>query len=108
MLCECRDRGELEKAIADARAGEREGVVLYYADGWMVKIKSDHYLRVKSLRPVLKRVLLGGKPVPMDDSERSRLVRTVLGKADPDRLTYRRAEFGEPDVDMTYVGSLID
>lgn len=108
VLCECHDRDELEKAIADAQSSDREGVVLYYADGWMVKIKSDHYLRVKSLRPVLKRVLLGGKPVPMDDSERSRLVRTVLGKADPDRLTYRRAEFGEPDVDMTYVGSLID
>lgn len=108
ILCECRDRGELEKAIADARASEREGVVLYYADGWMVKIKSDHYLRVKSLRPVLKRVLLGGRPTPMDDSERSRLVRTVLEKADPDRLIYRRAEFNEPDVDMTYVGSLID
>lgn len=108
VLCECHDRGELEKAIESARAGEREGVVLYYADGWMVKIKSDHYLRVKSLRPLLKRVLLNGKPVPTDDSERARLVRTVLGKADPDRLTYRRAEFDEPDVDMTYVGTLID
>lgn len=108
VLCECHDRGELEKAIESARAGEREGVVLYYADGWMVKIKSDHYLRVKSLRPLLKRVLLNGKPVPMDDSERSRLVRTVLEKADPDGLTYRRAEFDEPDVDMTYVGTLID
>ena len=74
----------------------------------MVKIKSDRYLRVKSLRSPLKRVLLNGRPVPTDDSERARLVRTVLGKADPDRLTYRRAEFDEPDVDMTYVGSLID
>lgn len=108
VLCECHDRDELEKAIADARASEREGVVLYFADGWMVKVKSDHYLRVKSLRSPLKRVLLNGKPVPTDDSERARLVRTVLGKADPDRLTYRRAEFDEPDVDMTYVGSLID
>lgn len=108
ILCECHDRDELGKAIDDARASEREGVVLYYADGWMVKIKSDHYLRVKSLRPVLKRVLLGGRPAPADDSERSRLVRTVLEKADPDKLTYRRAEFDEPDVDMTYVGSLID
>ncbi|WP_307998135.1 RNA ligase [uncultured Bifidobacterium sp.] len=108
VLRECHDRDELKKAIESARASEREGVVLYYADGWMVKIKSDHYLRVKSLRPVLKRVLLNGKPVPMDDSERSRLVRTVLERADPDKLTYRRAEFDEPDVDMTYVGTLID
>lgn len=57
---------------------------------------------------MLKRVLLDGKPALADDSERSRLVRTVLEKADPDRLTYRRAEFDEPDVDMTYVGTLID
>lgn len=108
VLRECHDRDELEKAIADARASEREGVVLYFADGWMVKVKSDHYLRVKSLRSPLKRVLLNGKPVPTDDSERARLVRTVLERADPDKLTYRRAEFDEPDVDMTYVGSLID
>ena len=107
ILCECHDRDELEEMIGRAKTGEREGVVLYYADGWMVKIKSDHYLRVKSLRPVLKGVLLNGKPVPTDGSDRSRLVRMVLEKADPDRLTYRRAEFDEPDVDMTYVGSLI-
>lgn len=108
VLRECHDRDELENAIADAQSSDREGVVLYYADGWMVKIKSDRYLRVKSLRSPLKRVLLNGRPVPTDDSERARLVRTVLGKADPDRLTYRRAEFDEPDVDMTYVGTLID
>ena len=59
-------------------------------------------------RPDAGEILLNGKPVPTDDSERARLVRTVLGKADPDRLTYRRAEFDEPDVDMTYVGTLID
>lgn len=108
VLCECHGRNELEKAIKSAQAGEREGVVLYYADGWMVKVKSDHYLRVKSLRPLLKHVLLNGKPTPMDDSERSRLVRTVLEKADPDRLIYRRIGFDEPDVDMTYVGTLVD
>lgn len=107
VLCECHDRGELEKAIADAQASEREGVVLYYADGWMVKIKSDHYLLVKSLRSLLKGVLLNGKPVPSDDSERSQLVRTVLEKADRSKLTYRREEFDEPDVDMIYVGTLV-
>lgn len=108
VLCECHDRDELETAISRAKASEREGVVLYYADGWMVKVKSDHYLRVKSLRPLLKSILLNDKPVPSDDSERSRLVRTVLKKADRSKLTYRREEFDEPDVDMTYVGSLIE
>ena len=108
VLCECHDRAELETAISRAQSSRREGVVLYYADGWMVKIKSDHYLRVKSLRPLLKSILLNDKPVPSDDSERSRLVRTVLDKADRSKLTYRREEFDEPDVDMTYVGSLIE
>ena len=108
VLLECRDRGELEKAIADAQASEREGVVLYFSDGWMVKVKSAHYLQVKSIRSVLKGILLKGKPVPSDDSERSRLVRTVLEKADRSKLTYQREEFNEPDVDMTYVGSLIE
>ena len=73
----------------------------------MVKIKSDHYLLVKSLRSLLKGVLLNGKPVPSDDSDRSQLVRTVLEKADRSKLTYRREEFDEPDVDMTYVGTLV-
>ena len=108
VLRECHDRDELEKAIADAQASEREGVVLYYADGWMVKVKSAHYLQVKSIRSVLKGILLKGKPVPSDDSERSRLVRTVLEKADRSKLAYQREEFNEPDVDMTYVGSLIE
>lgn len=108
VLCECHDRAELETAIGRAQSSRREGVVLYYADGWMVKVKSDHYLRVKSLRPLLKSVLLNGKPVPSDDSERSQLVRTVLERADRSKLTYRREEFDEPDVDMAYVGSLIE
>lgn len=108
VLCECHDRSELETAIGRAQASRREGVVLYYTDGWMVKVKSDHYLCVKSLRPLLKSILLNGKPVPSDDSERSRLVRTVLEKADRSKLTYQREEFDEPDVDMTYVGKLIE
>ena len=108
VLRECHDRGELEKAIADAQSSDREGVVLYFSDGWMVKVKSTHYLEVKSIRSVLKGILLKGRPVPSDDSERSRLVRTVLEKADRSKLTYQREEFNEPDVDMVYVGSLIE
>lgn len=108
VLGECHDRDELEKAIADARASQREGVVLYHADGYMVKVKSDHYLHVKALRTVLKGVLLNGKPTPKDDSERSRLVRRILDEADRSKLTYRRAEFNTEDVDMTYVGRLLD
>ena len=107
VLCECHDRGELEKAIADAQSSDREGVVLYFSDGWMVKVKSTHYLEVKSVRSVLKGILLKGRPVPTDDSSRSGLVRDVLERADRSRLVYHSRAFDEDDVDMTYVGSLI-
>lgn len=107
VLCECHGRNELEKAIKSARSGEREGVVLYFSDGWMVKVKSTHYLEVKSIRSVLKGVLLKGKPIPADGSIRSGLVRDVLERADRSRLVYHSKAFDEDDVDMTYVGSLI-
>lgn len=107
VLRECHGRDELEKAIADAQSSDREGVVLYYADGWMVKVKSTHYLEVKSIRSVLKGILLKGRPVPTDDSGRSGLVRDVLERADRSRLVYHSRAFDENDVDMTYVGSLI-
>ena len=107
VLLECHDRGELEKAIADAQSSDREGVVLYFSDGWMVKVKSTHYLEVKSIRSVLKGALLKGRPVPTDDSGRSVLVRDVLERADRSRLVYHSKAFDEDDVDMTYVGSLV-
>ena len=107
VLHRCHDRGELEKAIADAQSSDREGVVLYFSDGWMVKVKSTHCLEVKSIRSVLKGILLKGRPVPTDDSSRSRLVRDVLERADRSRLVYHSKAFDEDDVDMTYVGSLI-
>lgn len=107
VLCECHNSEELSAAIDEARSGEREGVVLYFSDGWMVKVKSTHYLVVKSIRSVLKGILLKGRPVPTDDSSRSRLVRDVLERADRSRLVYHSRAFDEDDVDMTYVGSLI-
>lgn len=107
VLCECHSGDELSAAIDEARSGEREGVVLYFSDGWMVKIKSTHYLEVKSIRSVLKGILLKGRPVPADDSIRSGLVRDVLERADRSRLVYHSKAFDEDDVDMTYVGSLI-
>ena len=53
---------EVAQAIGgDAKASPREGVVLYFADGWMVKVKSGGTKLVKAMRPLMQRVLLRGR-----------------------------------------------
>ena len=115
------DINGLDDAIRAARTTDREGVVIYGHDGYMVKVKSDHYLRTKSLRTPLKRVLLHGDPVPADASTRSHLIREVIERSDRDHLVYRRDRFGidddcrpvivpgggDLDVDMTSVGEIV-
>lgn len=100
---------EVAQAIRDAQASEREGVVLYFADGWMVKVKSDRYKLVKAMRPMLQRVLLRGRSFNKT-GDVANLARDVIAYArehDVD-LTYRRQAFGERDVDMTKVSDLLD
>jgi predicted kinase len=103
-----RDEGELLAMLADAKASKREGVVVYGANGYMAKVKSDHYLKVKSLRTPLKRVLLQGKDAPNDNDERSTLVRKALAGIPREKLTYRRKHFNELDVDMTAVSDWLN
>lgn len=100
---------EVAAAIRQAQHSEREGVVLYFADGWMVKVKSDRYKLVKSLRPLLQRKLLRGRPIKRRDDV-ALLARRVIDHATAHGidLTYGRQEFGERDVDMTRVGAIID
>ncbi|PLS30984.1 kinase [Bifidobacterium margollesii] len=100
---------EVARAILDAKASVREGVVLYFADGWMVKVKSDRYKLVKAIRPILQRVLLRGRPFNRT-GEVADLARRIISYArehDID-LTYERQAFGERDVDMTRVNALLD
>lgn len=86
----------------------REGVVVYDADGYMFKLKSDYYLEVKSLRTMLERAILHDRPIPADDhSERAEKARWVLFHADMNRLVYTRKAFNERGVDMEYVGDLL-
>lgn len=85
------------------RNRQMEGGVIYGANGYMVKVKSSLYLASKRLRPVLESILLHGKPVPQDDSERSRLVRTVLDTIPRERLIYHQTAFDKDAVDMTQV-----
>lgn len=97
------DEPSLLAALRDAQASEREGAVFYGADGYMVKVKSDLYLKSKSLRTALEKVLLQGAAVPTDASEKSAMVREVLRDVPRGRLLYRSEAFDEPRVDMTAV-----
>ncbi|MBT1182086.1 AAA family ATPase [Bifidobacterium sp. CP2] len=100
---------EVAQAIVDAKASPREGVVLYFADGWMVKVKSDRYKLVKAMRPLLQRMLLRGRPCNKtgDVADLARRIVDYARDHDID-LTYERQAFGERDVDMTKVGELVD
>lgn len=102
-----RNEDELVRELDNAKHSFREGCVVYGRDGYMVKVKSDLYLKAKSLRTPLRRVLVNGKPVPQDDSPRSIAVRWVLDNADASRLTYMRKSDGMMEPDMTYVSRLL-
>ncbi|RGW08612.1 RNA ligase [Bifidobacterium pseudolongum] len=97
------DETGLRQALHDAALSSREGVVIYGADGYMVKVKSDLYRQSKRLRPVLENILLRGKPVPQDGSERSQLVRAVLAAIPREQLVYHQSAFDRDAVDMTHV-----
>lgn len=103
------EREELWRLIDRERHNStREGIVVYDGNDYMFKVKSDYYLKVKSLRNLLERVVLRGKPIADNDhSERADKVRWVLAHADMDRLVYRREAFSDKGVDMEYVGELL-
>lgn len=99
-----RSRQDLEALIEQLEGNQRiEGGVIYGANGYMVKVKSALYLQSKRLRPVLENILLRGKPVPPDGSERSRLVRAVLAAIPRERLVYHSIAFDRDAVDMPRV-----
>ena len=104
-----KEREELWSMLDEERHDStREGVVVYDADGYMFKLKSDYYLEVKSLRNLLERAILHDRPIPADDhSERAELARWVLFHANMNRLVYTRKAFNERGVDMEYVGDLL-
>ena len=99
-----RSRQDLEALIEQLENNQRiEGGVIYGANGYMVKVKSALYLQSKRLRPLLENILLRGKPVPGDGSERSQLVRAVLAAIPRERLVYHSSAFDRDAVDMTRV-----
>lgn len=85
-------------------------MVLYFADGWMVKVKSDRYKLVKAMRPSYATraaawSFLQQVPATLADlgSPYHRL-RTRT----PHRPAYERQAFGERDIDMTKVNDIVD
>jgi hypothetical protein len=100
---------EVAQAIGEAKASPREGVVLYFADGWMVKVKSDRYKLVKAMRPLMQRVLLRGRSFNKS-GDIADLARRIIDYAHEHHidLAYERQAFGERDIDMTKVNDIVD
>jgi predicted kinase len=93
---EVADERGLNAAINEAAAADYEGVVLYGANGYMAKVKSNLYLRTKRLRSKLKRALLHGKTT--NDAAADDII-ARFGAS----LVYHRPLFDDDDVDMTVV-----
>lgn len=108
-------RGDVERAIEKQSESLREGGVLYIPDKDgnyrpRVKVKSEHYRFVKSLRAPLKRVVFGKDDkggTGGAEGDLGELVRSIADNADRSRLTYTRKAFGTSDVDMTYVAEYL-
>lgn len=105
----CHSPEEVAQAIGEAKASPREGVVLYFADGWMVKVKSDRYKLVKAMRPLMQRVLLRGRSFNKS-GDIADLARRIIDYAHEHHidLAYERQAFGERDIDMTKVNDIVD
>ena len=84
-------------------------MVLYFADGWMVKVKSDRYKLVKAMRPLMQRVLLRGRSFNKsgDIADLARRITDYAHEHHID-LAYERQAFGERDIDMTKVNDIVD
>lgn len=93
---EVADEDALDAAINEAAAADYEGVVLYGANGYMAKVKSNLYLRTKRLRSKLQRALLYGKAT--NDAEADDII-ARFGAS----LVYHRPLFDDDAVDMTVV-----
>lgn len=93
---EVADEDALDAAINEAAAADYEGVVLYGANGYMAKVKSNLYLRTKRLRSKLQRALLYGKAT--NNAEADDII-ARFGES----LVYHRPLFDDDAVDMTVV-----
>ena len=84
-------------------------MVLYFADGWMVKVKSDRYKLVKAMRPSYA-TRAAAWSFLQQVRRHCRLARRIIDYAHEHHidLAYERRAFGERDIDMTKVNDIVD
>lgn len=82
-----------------------EGCVLYSSNGYMVKVKSDRYLKVKSIRSMVENCVLRGNSLPDKRTPRVEAARRVLAqaKAQERELKYYAPLLDTWKVDLTWV-----
>ena len=97
---------QLLDLIAEAKDSlTSEGCVLYSANGYMAKVKSDRYLKVKSIRTLVENCVLRGTPLPGKSTPRVEAARRVLAqaKAQDRELKYYAPLLDTWKVDLTWV-----
>lgn len=73
-------KNELEEAIDAGHNATNEGVVMRDAEGRMTKIKSERYLRIKSVRGGLMRMLSGKEPRKVNEHLQHLMDQGVMDK----------------------------
>lgn len=97
---------QLLDLLAEAKSSlTSEGCVLYSANGYMAKVKSDRYLKVKSIRTLVENCVLRGTPLPGKSTPRVEAARRVLAqaKAQDRELKYYAPLLDTWKVDLTWV-----
>lgn len=97
---------QLLDLLAEAKSSlTSEGCVLYSANGYMAKVKSDRYLKVKSIRGMVENCVLRGNPLPDKSTPRVEVARQVLAqaKAQERELKYYAPLLDTWKVDLTWV-----
>lgn len=85
-----------------------EGCVLYSANGYMAKVKSDRYLKVKSIRSMIESHILRGAPLLGKNTRNAARVEAAekaleLATADGRDLKYYAPDLEMWKVDLTWV-----
>lgn len=100
------DYDGLIKALRGIGMTELEGAVVYSADGYMFKYKTQYYLGLKSLRNMASRLMRNGHSLDSDASDRAMAVRTAFHELG-DGMFYTRTELGDVEPDMIGIGACL-
>ena len=100
------DYDELLTVLRGLGSTMLEGAVVYSADGYMVKYKTQYYLGLKNLRNMANRLLKDRHALDSDTSERAMALKTVFHELG-DGMFYNRTELGDVEPDMIGIGSCL-